>query len=45
MAEEGFLAGIALGDDYEGDLLVAVTEKRTRTEIEAFAAALSRVLT
>ena len=44
MAEEGFLAGIALGDDYEGDLLVAVTEKRTRTEIDAFAKALSRVL-
>ncbi|MGH9149988.1 MAG: glycine dehydrogenase, partial [Acidimicrobiales bacterium] len=44
MAEEGFLAGIPLGDEYGGGLLVAVTERRTRAEIDAFAAAFEKVV-
>ncbi|HEV3497657.1 MAG TPA: aminomethyl-transferring glycine dehydrogenase subunit GcvPA [Actinomycetes bacterium] len=44
MAEEGFLAGVALGPEYGGGLLVAVTEKRTRAEIDAYAAALEKVV-
>jgi len=48
MAEEGYLAGIALGDDigeeYGDGLLVAVTERRTRDEIDAYAAALEKVI-
>jgi len=44
MAEEGFLAGVPLEDDYGGGLLVAVTEKRTRIQIDAYAAALQKVI-
>jgi glycine dehydrogenase subunit 1 len=47
MAEEGFLAGIALGSEYgagDNGLLVAVTERRTRDEIDAYAAALEKVV-
>jgi glycine cleavage system P protein (glycine dehydrogenase) subunit 1 len=48
MAEEGFLAGVPLGDEYTdgdgGGLLVAVTERRTRAEIDAYAAALEKVV-
>jgi glycine dehydrogenase subunit 1 len=45
MAEEGFLAGVPLGDEYgENGLLVSVTERRTRDEIDAYADALERVL-
>lgn len=57
MAEEGFLAGVALADlaGEEGDgsvapadaahgLLVAVTERRTRTEIDAYVAALDKAV-
>lgn len=44
MAEEGFLAGIPLGDEYGGGLLVAVTERRTRAEIDAYVAALDKVI-
>jgi glycine dehydrogenase subunit 1 len=44
MAEEGFLAGVALGDDYGGGLLVAVTEKRTGSEIDAYATAFEKVV-
>jgi glycine dehydrogenase subunit 1 len=44
MAEEGFLAGVALGDEYGGGLLVSVTEKRTRAEIDAYAVALEKVI-
>lgn len=45
MAEEGFLAGIALGAEYgERGLLVAATERRTRAEIDAYAAALEKVV-
>jgi glycine dehydrogenase subunit 1 len=45
MAEEGFLAGIPLEAEY-GDrgLLVAATERRTRAEIDAYAAALEKVV-
>jgi len=41
MAEEGFLAGVPAGNEC---LLVAVTEKRTRDEIDAFAAAFEKVV-
>jgi glycine dehydrogenase subunit 1 len=47
MAERGFLAGIPLGADYPefpGGLLVAVTERRTRAELEGYAAALKEVI-
>ncbi|MFN2608472.1 MAG: aminomethyl-transferring glycine dehydrogenase subunit GcvPA [Acidimicrobiales bacterium] len=45
MAEEGVLAGIALdADDYGDGLLVAVTERRTRDEIDAWAAALEKAV-
>ena len=44
MAEEGFLAGIPLGPEYGGGLLVAVTERRTRDEIDAYASALEKVI-
>jgi glycine dehydrogenase subunit 1 len=50
MAEEGFLAGVPVGiesgvvrDGGEG-LLVAVTERRTRDEIDAFVSALEKVV-
>lgn len=47
MAERGFLAGIPLSADYPefpGGLLVAVTEKRTRAELDAYASALAEVV-
>ena len=44
MAEEGFLAGIPLGPEYGGGLLVAVTEKRTRAEIDAYVSTMEKVL-
>ena len=45
MAEEGFLAGIPLGEEYgERGLLISVTERRTRDEIDAFAAAFEKVI-
>jgi glycine dehydrogenase subunit 1 len=49
LAEEGFLAGVALGPSLEasgceGGLLVAVTERRTRDEIDAFAAAFEKAV-
>jgi glycine dehydrogenase subunit 1 len=47
MAGHGYLAGISLGDDYPElpqSLLVAVTEKRTRSELDGFARALQEVL-
>ena len=44
MAEEGFLAGIPLDDEYGGGLLVSVTERRTRDEIDTFASALDKVI-
>ena len=45
MAEEGFLAGVPLGDEYgERGLLISVTERRTRDEIDAFVAAFEKVI-
>jgi glycine dehydrogenase subunit 1 len=56
MAEEGYLAGIPLGGDDgtgpfgvdpggdERGLLVAVTERRTRNEIDGYVAALEKVI-
>src|SRR3954470_5958839 len=44
MAERGFLAGVPLPDADGHALLVAVTERRTRDEIDRFAEALGEVL-
>ena len=44
MAEEGFLAGVPLGDEYGGGLLVAATERRTKDEIDHYAGALEKVI-
>lgn len=47
MANEGFLAGVALGDDYPelGEaILIAVTEKRTRQEIDRYIESLKKVI-
>ncbi|MBV8160149.1 MAG: aminomethyl-transferring glycine dehydrogenase subunit GcvPA [Acidimicrobiia bacterium] len=45
MADEGFLAGIPLPAHYgEGGLLISVTERRTREEIDAFTAAFEKVI-
>ena len=43
MADEGFLAGIALEEGDGHGLLVAVTERRTRDEIDRFASAMEKV--
>lgn len=47
LAEDGFLAGVALGPGLErsgceGALLVSVTERRTRAQIDAFAASFEK---
>ncbi|MGI8808945.1 MAG: aminomethyl-transferring glycine dehydrogenase subunit GcvPA [Acidimicrobiales bacterium] len=44
MADEGFLAGVAVGEEYGGGLLVSVTEKRTRAEIDAYVTAFEKVV-
>ncbi len=47
MAERGFLAGIPLAIDYPefpGGLLVAVTERRTRQQLDGYARALEAVM-
>ncbi|HEX2065047.1 MAG TPA: hypothetical protein VHE80_11570, partial [Acidimicrobiales bacterium] len=44
MAEEGYLAGVPLGEEYGGGLLVAATERRTRAEIDSYAAAFEKVV-
>ncbi len=44
LVERGFLAGVPLPDGDGHALLVAVTERRTREEIDALAAALTEVL-
>ncbi|MCB2224661.1 MAG: aminomethyl-transferring glycine dehydrogenase subunit GcvPA [Actinobacteria bacterium] len=47
MAERGYLAGIPLPADYPempGGLLVAVTEQRTREQLDGYAAALEEVI-
>jgi glycine dehydrogenase subunit 1 len=49
LADEGFLAGVAVGPGYEATpyedcLLVAVTERRTRAEIDAYAGAFEKAV-
>lgn len=44
MADEGFLAGIALPDEYGDGLLVAVTERRTGAEIDRYVEAFEKVV-
>jgi glycine cleavage system protein P-like pyridoxal-binding family len=49
MVGEGFLAGTIVeegfgGTTYEGALLVATTERRTRAEIDAFVAAFDKAV-
>ena len=50
MAEEGFLAGVPVGiaggivEDGSDGLLVAATERRTRAQIDSYAAAMEKVL-
>jgi glycine dehydrogenase subunit 1 len=44
MAEEGFLAGVALDPVYGEGLLVSVTERRTRAEIDAYVGAFEKVV-
>jgi glycine dehydrogenase subunit 1 len=44
LVEHGFLAGVPMAED-ERTLLVAVTERRTREEIDRFALALQEVVT
>jgi glycine dehydrogenase subunit 1 len=44
MAEEGFLAGIPVATGGRDGLLVAVTEKRTRAEMDAYVAAMEKVI-
>ncbi len=47
LAEEGYLAGVAIEPELAGDdrgLLVAVTERRTKAEIDAFGAAFEKVV-
>ena len=44
MAEEGFLAGVPLEDEYGGGLLIAATERRTRDEIDRYAGAFEKVI-
>jgi glycine dehydrogenase subunit 1 len=48
LVDEGFLAGIALSEEYtdgaDDGLLVSVTERRTRTEIDAYVDAMAKAL-
>src|SRR5690606_6079137 len=45
MADEGFLAGVALDEaDYGDGLLVAATKRRTKDEIDRYAQALEKVI-
>jgi glycine dehydrogenase subunit 1 len=49
LVEDGFLAGVAIragfeGTEYDGGLLVAATERRTRSEIDDFAAAFEKAV-
>ncbi len=47
MADAGFLAGIPLGEDFddgEHGLLISVTERRTREEIDAYVTALDKAV-
>ena len=44
MADEGFLAGLPVAAEGKEGLLVAVTEKRTRAEMDAYVSALEKVV-
>ena len=47
MADAGFLAGIPLGSEFDGGdhgLLIAVTERRTRDEIDAYVTAFAKAM-
>ncbi|HTV11167.1 MAG TPA: aminomethyl-transferring glycine dehydrogenase subunit GcvPA [Acidimicrobiales bacterium] len=44
MAEEGFLAGLPVSVGGREGLLIAVTEKRVRAELDAYASALEKVV-
>jgi len=44
MVSEGFLAGIALGEEYDDGLLISATEKRTKAEIDAYVEAFEKVI-
>jgi glycine dehydrogenase subunit 1 len=49
LLDEGYLAGVALregfeGTDYEGALLTTVTERRTKAEVDGFAAAFEKAI-
>jgi glycine dehydrogenase subunit 1 len=44
MAEEGFLAGLPVSAEGREGLLVTVTEKRTRAEVDAYAEAMRKVI-
>jgi glycine dehydrogenase subunit 1 len=47
MAEAGFLCGIPLGNEYDGGeqaLLISVTERRTRDEIDAYVTAFEKAV-
>jgi glycine dehydrogenase subunit 1 len=44
LVDRGFLAGVPVGDDDGRGLVVAVTERRARAQIDAFARALEEVL-
>jgi glycine dehydrogenase subunit 1 len=47
MADAGFLAGIPLGEEFGGGdrgLLVSVTERRTRDEVDAYVTALAKAV-
>jgi glycine cleavage system protein P-like pyridoxal-binding family len=45
MAEEGFLAGVPLDPEYgTNGLLVAVTEKRTKDEIDRYVQTMEKVV-
>jgi glycine dehydrogenase subunit 1 len=49
LVEDGYLAGVPIrggfeGSHYDGGLLVAATERRTRAEIDGFAAAFEKAV-
>ena len=49
LVEDGYLAGVPIragfeGTAYHGGLLVAATERRTRSEIDGFAAAFEKAV-
>ena len=44
MAKKGFLAGVGIKNNNKDYLLVAVTEKRTKKELDSYAEALQEVV-